>query len=166
MIISLIVAVSENNVIGINRGMPWHIPKDLKYFFKVTKGHHVVMGSRTFHEFGVSKPLPDRTNIIISRNTDLAIDGVIIKKSISEAIEFASLNGENELFIIGGGDVYSQTIQLADKLYITRIHTIIEKGDTFFPEIDNQFWMLVSEKRIQKDEENIFDFSFQVFVRK
>ncbi|MFC2114475.1 dihydrofolate reductase [Bacteroidota bacterium] len=166
MIISLIAAVSENNVIGKNRGMPWNLPEDLKYFFRITKAHHVIMGRRTFHEFGVSKPLPDRINLIVSHQTDLKLHGTIVMNSIDQALEYSRIQGENEVFIIGGGTIYKQTIPFANKLYITRIHTIIQNGDTFFPEIEFNSWDLISEDRRKKDFENQYDFSFQVYKRK
>lgn len=125
MIISLIAAVSENNVIGRKKGMPWHMPEDLKYFYKITKGHHVIMGRKTFQEFGVSKPLPERTNIVISGNSDLELQGVIVMHSLIEALQYAKDNNEDECFIIGGGVIYRESIDMADKLYITRIRTHI-----------------------------------------
>jgi len=166
MIISLIAAVSKNGVIGKNRGMPWHLPADLKYFYRITRGHHVVMGHRTFHEFGVSKPLPERINLIISTNANLKIEGCIVLNSIKSAIEFALKNQENELFIIGGGNIYKQTIDLADKLYITLIHTSVDDGDTFFPSIDNKKWKITSSDFHKADKKNPFDYDFQILERR
>jgi len=165
MIVSLIAAVSENGVIGKNRGMPWHLPADLRYFYQITKGHHVVMGHRTFHEFGVSKPLVNRTNIILSSQKNLQIKGCIVVNSIEDAIEYAEKHFETELFIIGGGHIYRQCMELADRLYITLIHTLIDEGDTFFPEIDKTIWRLKSAEFHPNDDENQYDFTFQVFEK-
>ena len=165
MIVSLIAAVSENHVIGKDRGMPWHIPADLSYFFKITKGHHVIMGRRTFHEFGVSKPLPDRINLIVSRNRDLKIEGTILMNSIEQALDYAKDREETEVFVIGGGNIYKQAISLADRLYITRVHAVIEDGDTFFPEIDPQIWTLESSNKRNKDSKNPYDLSFLIYNR-
>jgi len=165
MIISLVAAISENDVIGKERGMPWYMPADLRYFYKLTKNHHVIMGHRTFHEFGVSKPLPDRTNIILSKQAGLKIEGCIVYNSINDAIDFAYSNHESELFIIGGGNIYRQAIEIADKLYITVIHTVIEKGDTFFPDIDEKIWKLISSDFHLKDTANPFNYTFKIYVR-
>jgi dihydrofolate reductase len=166
MKISLIAALSENYVIGKDRGMPWHMPEDLKYFFKVTKGHHVIMGRKTFNEFGVSKPLPDRTNLIVSRQKDLKIDDAIVFNSIQEALDFAENKGEKEAFIIGGGNIYNQSIEFADKLYLTYIHTNINDGDTFFPDFNKEDWTLTKKDKRRKDEKNPFDYTFTVYEKK
>ena len=165
MRVSLIAALSENNVIGRNRGMPWHMPEDLKYFFRVTKNHHVIMGRRTFHEFGVSKPLPDRVNLIVSHEKNLKLKGTIVFNSIESAIGFAKANKEEELFIIGGGNIYKQTIKTANRLYLTRIHTLINDGDTFFPEINWNEWTCISTNNRNKDVNNPFDYSFMIYDR-
>ncbi len=166
MIISLIAALSDNYVIGRNRGMPWHMPADLKYFFQTTRNHHVIMGRKTFNEFGVSKPLPHRTNLVISRQKDLKIPGAYVFHSLDDALEFARKNGETETFIIGGGEIYRQALPLADRMYLTFIHTIIPDGDTFFPSFDKNEWVLVKEKFLKADAENPFDLTFRVYHRK
>ena len=142
------------------------MPEDLKFFFKTTRGHHIVMGRNTFQEFGVSKPLPDRVNIILSREKDLNFPGTIVLGSIEEAIRFAEKEGEDELFIIGGGHIYEQTIHMADKLYLTYIHTFIEDGHVFFPKFDNDGWKLVHEDKRRMDKENPFDYTFTIYERK
>jgi len=166
MIVSLIAAISENYVIGKDRGMPWNMPADLKYFYRITKGHHVIMGRKTFNEYGVSKPLPDRTNIIVSRDPEFKAEGTIVAKNIEEALKIAAASGESEVFIIGGGEIYRQSMLIADKLYITLIHTRIEDGDTFFPQIDPHQWELVMDEWHEKDEKNPFDYSFRVYQRR
>ena len=166
MIVSLIAALSDNYVIGKNRGMPWEMPADLAYFFKTTRHHHVIMGRRTYHEFGVSKPLPDRVNIVISRQENLNIEGAHVLHSIEDALAFARAAGETEAFIIGGGNLYSQAISLVDTMYLTFIHTQVPDGDTFFPRFNPEEWQLASEDYHGKDAENEFDYTFRMFVRK
>ncbi len=166
MILSLIAALSDNYVIGKNKGMPWEMPADMAYFFKTTRHHHVVMGRRTFHEFGVSKPLPDRVNIIVSRQQDFHPPGVIVKSSLDEAIDYARKDGETEIFFIGGGKLYGQVIDRVDKMYLTFIHTTIVDGDTFFPRFDYRKWQTESEEKYMKDKDNPFDYTFTVLNRK
>jgi len=166
MIISLIAAVSENNVIGRNKGMPWHMPEDLKYFFRITKGHHVIMGRKTFQEFGVSKPLPERINIVISKDRNLLLEGVLVMHSLREALEFAQASNESEAFVIGGGHIYHQSMNLADRLYITKILASFDDGDTFFPEIDPLVWKMTGADHRKKDNLNPYDYSFLLYERK
>ncbi|MBN1168487.1 dihydrofolate reductase [Candidatus Woesebacteria bacterium] len=161
--ISLIAAVSENNVVGSKGKIPWYLPADFAYFKKITTGHHVVMGQTTYNSIG--KPLPERKNIVLTYNKDLLIEGCVVKNSIEDAIEHANKNKEKELFIIGGASVYKQTISIADKLYITEVHSSFE-GDTFFPPIDNEKWKEVSRKKNKKDDKNKYDYSFVVYKRK
>lgn len=139
MKISLIAAVSKNNVTGVNGKIPWHIPEDFLFFKKTTTGHHILMGKNTYNSIG--KPLPNRTNIVLTRDTSFKQKGCVICHSINEAVNYARKNNETELFIIGGEKVYEQTIDIADHLYITRIEKSF-KGDTFFPKIDNLKWKI------------------------
>jgi dihydrofolate reductase len=129
--VSLIVAVSENGVIGVDNKLPWYIPDDLKRFKRLTSGNVVIMGRKTYESIG--KPLPNRLNIVISRNGDLIIDGCLVVNSVEKAIQKAG--SDKEIFIIGGGEIYRKSIIFADKIYLTKVHTVIE-GDTTFPEID------------------------------
>lgn len=141
MILSVMVAMAENGVIGCEGRMPWHIGEDLKRFRRITSGHPVVMGRKTFESLG-GKPLPNRTNVVVTRNPDFAVpEDVLRAGSVEEAVApFAGT--DEEVFIIGGGEIYRQAVPLADKLYLTRI-SAQPKGDTYFPEIKAEEWRLV-----------------------
>lgn len=156
--ISLIVAAGENNVIGSDNDMPWHLPADLAYFKKTTSGHAVVMGRKTFQSIG--KPLPNRTNIILTRDKEFQAEGCHIIHSIDEAFDFAK---DGKLFIIGGAEVYRQFLPHANRVYLTRIHTSFE-GDAFFPELTEE-WKLVSTDPHEPDEKNQYKYEFQIFER-
>lgn len=159
--ISIIVATSKNNVIGVNNQLPWHLPADLKYFKSLTNGHSIIMGRKTYDSIG--RPLPNRENIVITRDKKFTSNDLIIKHSIEEAIEHC--NGQEEVFIIGGDTIYKQTLAIANKLYITRVDIVIENGDAFFPEINDEEWKKVSVEDYEKDEKNKFDYSFEVYER-
>ena len=154
MIISQIVAVSLNNVIGVNRGLPWNMPADMAYFKKKTFGHHIVMGRRNYEVEG--KALPGRVNMVLTRNPDYKIPDIIVVHHLEDAIEIARKAGETELFIVGGEQIYKLAMPFTDRIYLTRIHTEI-KGDTFYPE--------VSCIRNKRDDRNPFDYDFLVFEK-
>lgn len=158
MKISIIAAVPENRVIGNEAGeMPWHLPEDLKRFKKITTGHCVLMGYMTFKSIG--KPLPKRTNIVLSRKKDLKIDGALVLNSFDRAIKFVKERNETELFIIGGAQIYEQAMPIADKLYITFIYETFE-GNTFMPPIPLKEWETTNVKNCKKDAENPYYYSF------
>lgn len=161
MIISLIVAADENNAIGNQNQLLCHLPADLKYFKSTTTGHHIVMGRKTYESVG--RPLPNRVNVIISRNPDLIIDGCVVKASLEEAITFAKEAGETELFITGGGTIYEQALPIANKVYLTRIHNSFT-ADTFFPDLGEE-WKLKQDELHEADERNAYAYSFQVYVK-
>ena len=163
MIISHLVAASENNVIGKNNQLPWHLPNDFKYFKNKTWGMPVVMGRKTYES--LDKPLPGRINIVVTANLDWKRDDVITAKSIDEAIKKAAESDCKEVFIIGGGEIFKQTLGMANRLYITRVHTTIE-GDVFYPEIDKSKWNLISEEPQKADEKHNFDYTFQIWESK
>ena len=161
--ISLIAAVADNNVIGRDNRLPWHLPADLKFFKNTTTGHHVLMGRKTFDE--IKKPLPGRINVIITRQPDFHPDGVAIARSIDEAIGKAESSGDPEIFIIGGAEIFRQVLHRADRMYITRVHTEAE-GDTFFPEFDDvNEWKLVDAEHYEADERNAHPYSFLTYER-
>lgn len=162
MKISLIVAASENNVIGKDNDLPWKLPNDMKFFVRTTKGHHILMGRKNLESFG--KLLPNRTNILLTRDQGYEFEGAEIFFDLERAIDFARSNGENELMIIGGGEIYRQSLPFADHIYLTRVHAEIE-GDVYFPELDPSIWELTSEERHEKDEKHNFSFTFQQFER-
>ena len=142
--ISLIAAVSENNVIGNKGALPWHLPRDFAFFKETTVEHTVVMGRKTFESIG--RPLPNRKNIILTRQ-DVSFDGCTVVHSIDEIPQ------EEDVFVIGGAEIYNQFLPLAKRLYITVVHTTLE-GDTYFPAIDPATWKCVSSQRHEKDEKN------------
>ena len=159
MDLSIIVAITENNIIGKENGMPWHLPADLKYFREKTTDHFIIMGRKTFESFG-SRPLPNRVSVVITSQKDYKAEGCLIANSLDEAINLAK--NETEVFVIGGKQIYDRAIPLANKMYITRIHSSID-GDTFFPQYDETQWKLISHQERDADEKNAFPISFQVF---
>ncbi len=163
MIISAIVACAKNGIIGKDNEIPWYLPADFAYFKRTTMNHHIIMGRNCFESIG--RPLPKRTNIVITRNPFYIASGCLMVNSITESLKIASKNGETEAFIIGGGEIYKQSVHLWDKLYLTEVDLDTE-GDVFFPKIDLSEWRLVSEEHHLKDEKNEFDFTFKIFEKK
>ena len=160
--ISIIVAIAKNNAIGKDNDLLWHISNDLKRFKELTKGNYVIMGKRTYFSLPV-RPLPNRTNIIITDIPGEKIDNCMMAYSIEEAVE--KMDSKRENFIIGGGSIYRQFMPLADKLYITRVHKNFE-ADTFFPEISLDEWMLTEKTDVLDDPQNDFTYSFEIYKRK
>ena len=160
MILSIIAAVANNNVIGSNNRLVWHIPADLKHFKKTTMGHTLIMGRRTFESLG--KPLKGRTTIVVTRKSDYDAGGCTVAGSVKEAIRM--VRNEKEVFIAGGADIYNQTIDLYQtrRMYITRIYANFE-GDAFFPEIDPGKWELTDIQEHQPDEKNIYPYAFMEY---
>ena len=163
MITSIIVAASENNVIGKDNRLPWHLPADLKYFKNTTWAMPIIMGRKTFESIG--KSLPGRHNIVITRNKDYKADGATVVSNLNDAIKAAEANDVNELFIIGGAELFNSTMDQAQKIYLTRVHATID-GDVFFPALNEEKWELVSEKNMEADEKNEYDLSFQVWEKR
>ena len=159
--ISIIVAIAENYAIGLNNDLLWHIPEDLRRFKKITSGHKIIMGKRTYESLPV-RPLPNRTSIVISDDTKDVFEGCIMAYSIEEAREHCGL--DEECFVIGGGMIYRQFLPLADKLYITKVHATFN-ADTFFPEIDPAVWE-ETENEPGTDENSTLSYSFITFLRK
>ena len=162
MKISLIVAASENNVIGRDNDLPWKLPDDMKHFVKTTKGHCILMGRKNLESFG--RLLPNRTNILLTRDREYKFEGAEIFYELEQAIAFAKKSGEEELMVIGGGEIYRQCMPFADRVYLTRVHAEVE-GDVYFPELDSSFWEVTTEEFHEKDEKHNFSFSFQTFDR-
>jgi dihydrofolate reductase len=159
--ISIIVAIAANNAIGKDNDLLWHISEDLKRFKEITKDHFVIMGKKTYFSLPV-RPLPNRTNMIITDVPGEKIDNCLMAYSIEDAID--KMDTEKENFIIGGGSIYRQFLPLADKLYITRVHKDFE-ADTFFPEIDSNQWQLMEKQDIDNDPQNDFTYSFEIYKR-
>ena len=158
---TIVVAMGLGSEIGFQNQLLWHLPKDLKHFKEITSGHPIIMGRKTYESIG--KPLPNRTNIVISRKKDWFEEGILIVGSIKEAIKFAKKIDE-QIFIIGGGTIYEQTIDLADRLEVTLVDANLE-ADTFFPKIDVKIWRKTSEECHEKDEKNAFGFCFQTYEK-
>lgn len=162
--LSLIVAIAKNNVIGVNNSLPWRLPADLQYFKQKTTGHHIIMGRKTFESIGGGRPLPNRVSVIVSRNTTLQLpEGCLLAHSVEQAITLSQ--SDTETFIIGGSQLYATALPLVQRMYITRVHTEVA-GDAFFPEFAVSDWNLVSEEYHEADEKNLHPYSFLVFERK
>lgn len=161
MKISLIVAASVNNVIGDSNKLPWYLPADLKHFKKITMGHHMIMGRKTYQSIG--KPLPGRVSIVVTRNKDFSAPGCKVVHSIKEALKFAKNEGENEVMVIGGGEIFKQALPLANHIYLTRIFSDI-KGDVKI-DLPLKDFVKVSEEKHSKDQKNKYDYSFLEFER-
>ena len=159
--ISFVVAIGQNNVMGKDNAIPWHIPADLKFFKKVTMGHPIVMGRKTYDSIG--KPLPGRENIIMTRNQNYAQEGCTVIHTIEELLKLEEKN--EEVCVIGGAEIFKITFPHADRLYLTKINHEFE-GDTFFPDFDESEWKIISEEKGPKDEKNPYDYTFFIYERK
>lgn len=162
-VISLIVAASTNNAIGKNNQLLWHLPRDLKFFKNTTWGFPVIMGRKTFES--VNKPLPGRNNIVVSSNPDWKAENVVSAINLEEGLLRARETNCNQVFIIGGGELYKQSMDLADNIYLTRVHGNIE-GDVFFPVLDATKWKLVSYRDYDADKKHAYDHSFQFWEKR
>lgn len=160
--ISLIVAAAENNAIGKNNRLLWHLPNDLKFFKNTTWGMPVIMGRKTFES--VNKPLPGRFNIVITRQAGWKADGVITATDLQDALKKAAETNCKEFFVAGGGEIYKDAFSQAGKIYLTRVHETID-GDTFFPAIDGSKWQLISSQDFEADEKHKYAYSFQTWVK-
>jgi dihydrofolate reductase len=166
MIISLIAALSENNVIGKNNDLPWSLPDDMKYFMQTTKGHHVIMGRKNYESIPEKfRPLPNRTNFVVTRQSNFIAPGCTVFNSIDDAISAARNAGEKEVFVIGGSEIYKHTLAIANRLYLTEIKAIIE-GDVFFPTFSPKEW--IETARVEHpilDARHAYEFDFAVYER-
>ncbi len=166
MKLALIAAVADNNAIGINNKMPWYLPGDLRYFKAVTMGKPIIMGRKTFDS--LKKPLPGRTNIVITRDKDWHHEGVKVVHCLADAIalaeDIALINGNEEVMVIGGEQIYRLAIEQADRLYLTRVYQSFD-GDAFFPEIAQQQWRETSREDIQSEDEQPLTYSYLVLDR-
>ena len=161
--INLIVAIAENNAIGIAGDLLCHLPNDLKHFKEITTGATVVMGKNTFFSLP-RRPLPNRRNIVLTTDTEFTYENTEVAHSIEQL--YTLLNDEEEVFIIGGGKVYEQFINTVDKLYVTHIHHTWEDADTFFPKIDPNTWQCVSEEHHEADEKHLYPYTFAEYIKK
>ena len=163
MRISMIVAKSMNHVIGLNNKLPWHLKGDLQNFKKLTTGHHMIMGRKTFESLG--KPLPGRMHLVVSNDPKEASENVLWFNSLLRAMKHAERQGESEVFIIGGAQIYKAALTLIDRLYLTEVHAEVQ-GDTFFPSLSLKNWNVISETRCEKDADNEHAYSLRVLDRK
>lgn len=163
MTISLVVAAATNNGIGKDGKMPWHLPNDLKHFKNITWGMPIIMGRKTFESLG--KPLPGRKNIVITHNPDWKVEGVIAVQKIEDALFVAQATDAKEIMIIGGGEIYKLLFPKANRIYMTRVEAEPE-ADTYFPQIIEKEWELISQKNHEADDKNAYNYSFQIWERK
>ena len=161
MIISLIAAMDKNRVIGKDGKLPWHMPKDMKFFRDTTKGKTVIMGRKTYESIG--RPMPNRINIIITRDNDYKVEGCIVVHSIDEALKAAG--NVEEVMVIGGSQIYKEFLPKANRIYLTKIDAEVE-GDTYFPEFEIEGWKEVSYEEHERDAENEYDYAFIVLEKK
>jgi dihydrofolate reductase len=166
MLISLVVAVSENGIIGASGAMPWHLSSDLKHFKQTTLGKPVVMGRKTFEAIG--RPLPGRDNIIVSRKQDYLVEGAVVAPDVPQALalgrRYAERLGVVEICVIGGGEIYRQTLDVADRIYLTEVHMRVD-GDTGFPALDRDEWSETSRRRYAAGERDSSEFSIVIYDR-
>ena len=161
MILTLIAAAAENNALGKDNQMIWHLPDDFKRFKQLTSGHYIIMGRKTFESF--PKALPNRTHVIITRQKEYTA-GCIVVNSLEEAIKVCPQ--DEEVFVIGGGEIYKQSIEVADKIELTRVYGTSPDADAFFPEIDPSKWKMTEEVFHPKDEKHAYDMAFQTYLKK
>jgi len=159
--LSIIVAVAENNVIGKDNDLIWKLPRDMRHFKETTTGHYIIMGRKTFESNG--RPLPNRTNVVITRDDNYTAEGCVVVNSLEDAIKEAK--NDSEAFIIGGGVIYDLSMSLVDRIYLTKIHHSFE-GDTFFPEINMNEWNVSDKRDFEPDEKNEYSFTILTLDRK
>lgn len=159
--LTMIAAAAENNALGKDGDLVWHLPDDFKRFKKLTTGHHIIMGRKTFESF--PKPLPNRTHIVITRNRDYTKEGCIVVHNLEDALKIAE--EDTQPFIIGGGEIYKLALNTSEKIELTRVHDTFE-ADAFFPEIDLSKWELINEEFHEKDERHSVSFTYLTYVKK
>lgn len=162
MIVAQIVAVAQNNVIGRDNDLIWRLPADLKHFKNTTSGHHILTGRKNYESIG--RPLPNRTTVIITRDKNYTAEGCIVCHSIEEAIQYSKDQNQERIFIMGGGEIYKQSLALTDEIYLTEVKEEFE-GDTFYPVLDSE-WIEESREAHQADEKNAYAYDFVKLVRK
>ncbi len=165
MIISLIAAVSHNRVIGKNNDLPWHLPDDMKFFMQTTKGHHCIMGRKNYESLPEKfKPLPNRTNIVITRQKNFNAPGCLVMNAIDQGLSVAQNNNENEVFIIGGAEIYREAMEQTHRMYLTEIYAEID-GDTYFPTFNKHLWKEIKREHHAADERHKFAFDYVVYEK-
>lgn len=159
--LTIIAAAAENNALGKNNDLVWHLPDDFKRFKKLTTGHHIIMGRKTFETF--PKPLPNRTHIVITRQENYSPEGAIVVNSLSDALAIAK--EDDNAFIIGGGEIYALAMSQATHIELTRVHGTFD-ADTFFPEINESHWELIKEQYHEKDEKHNYAFTYLTYIKR
>ncbi len=162
MIVSLITAVSENGVIGLDGAVPWHLPAELKLFKRITMGHYLILGRKTYESIG--RPLPGRKMVVLSRQTNFNAQGCQVVSSLEQGLEIARADGETEVFIGGGAVIYAQALPLANRIYLSRVHKVLS-GDTFFPAFDQHAWQIVERHHYPIVPGQEHAFTFEVLER-
>jgi dihydrofolate reductase len=160
--ITMIAAAGENNELGKDNDLLWHLPDDFKRFKQLTTGHYIIMGRKTFETF--PKPLPNRTHLVITRNKNYTKEGAVVVHSMEEALKM--VEKDEQPFIIGGGEIYKMGLPFAEKIELTRVHGTFDDADTFFPEFSKNEWQLISETKHGKDEKHKYSFVYETWVRK
>jgi len=163
MIVSLLVAMDENGGIGIENRLPWRLSSDLRRFKRLTMGHCLIMGRKTHQSIG--RPLPGRTNIVVSRNPNYRAEGCLIVGSLEQALELARDHGESEAFVIGGGEIFEQALPIANRIYLTRVHARV-KATVFFPALDPEDWEIITTETVASGPQDEYPTTFQVWQRK
>ena len=158
--LSIIVAISENNVVGRDNGLPWKLSADLKRLKSLTMGHHIIMGRKTWESLG--RPLPGRVNVVITTQENYAAEGAVVVHSLQEALQVSA--GDNETFIFGGGEIFRMALHLTQRIYMTRVHVTLN-GDAFFPELNMDEWKIIYGEDFRADEKNEYDYSFITLQR-
>lgn len=167
MIISIVVAVSGNHAIGKEGDLLWHLPKDMKRFKDITYGHHVLMGRKTYESIPERfRPLPGRINIVVSRSRSYAAPGSKVVNTLEEGVLFAKENGEQELMVIGGAEIYRQALGNCNRVYLSLVDAEFAEADAFFPALEADSWLKVAEEKVLADEKNKYDIYFQILERK
>ena len=161
--ISIIVAIASNGAIGAKNDLLWRLPNDMRRFKELTTGHTIIMGRKTFESLPKGA-LPDRTNVVITRNANASFENCETFNDLKAAID--KHKNEKEVFIIGGAEIYKQAIAFADKLYVTRVHHSFEDADTFFPEINKKEWSITDSEEFKNDEKHVFSYTFETFIKK
>ncbi|MBK8658988.1 MAG: dihydrofolate reductase [Bacteroidetes bacterium] len=167
MIISIVVAVSCNHAIGKGGDLLWHLPKDMKRFKEITYGHHVLMGRKTYESIPEKfRPLPGRVNIVVSRSQSYAAPGCKVVNTLEEGVLFAQENGEQELMVIGGAEIYKQALGKCNRVYLSLVDAHFAEADAFFPVLEADSWSKVAAEKVIADEKNKYDIDFQILERK
>jgi dihydrofolate reductase len=162
MIVSFVVAADKNNLIGKDNQLPWHLPADLRFFKNLTTGHCIIMGRKTFDSLG--RLLPNRSHVVITRSETYRAEGALVVHSIEDAIKSCSARGDEEVFIIGGAEIFKQAMNIADRIYLTRIHHSFD-GDTYLPEFKSDEWNLIKKEENEPDDKNPYAYAFCVYEK-